>query len=316
MKPIITLTLNPAIDQVIELDRLVVGSMNRALTSRPMTGGKGINVARVLKGFGMEVLTAGFSAGNGTGMIHRTLEAEGIPAHFIEVPGEVRVNLKIHDASDGKTTEINQPGFKVDGDAADRLMSRVESLLEIGSALVLTGSLPAGMPRTAYLKLAQLAWNRNIPVFLDADGENLEMGLSGQPYAVKPNRDELERYAGSRMEADSDWVHAMRKFRESGAECIAATMGPGGVMMLDGDTAWHAGGLPIVPACATGAGDSTLAAMIYGWHHRLPPQRIAALMSAAGGMTAARPGLSFCTLCEMLESADTVVVRHIPSCPE
>ena len=227
MKPILTLTLNPAIDQVIELERLVVGSMNRALSSNPMTGGKGINVARVLKGFGLEVLAAGFSAGNGTEMIHRTLEAEGIPAHFIEVPGEVRVNLKMHDAADGKTTEVNQPGFTVDEDATEQLLSRVESLLEVSSALVLTGSLPGGMTRTAYLVLAQLAWNRNIPVFLDADGENLEMGLSGHPYAVKPNRDELERYAGCHVETEADWVHAMRRFKGSGAEFIAATMACG-----------------------------------------------------------------------------------------
>ena len=311
MKPVMTLTLNPAIDQVIEMERLVVGSMNRARSSTPMTGGKGINVARVLKAFGMPVIAAGFSAGAGGTSIVRTLESEGIPARFLDVPGEVRINLKIHDAASGKTTEINQPGFPVDDAAFQQLLAMLAPLLDEASALVLTGSLPAGTPPDAYRKLGILARERQVPVFLDADEENLKWGISAFPYAVKPNRDELERHAGVRLHADGDWLRAMRGFREAGVERVAATMGPEGVMMLDGDTAWHAGGLRIQPACATGAGDSTLAAMIWAWSRDLPPKRTVALMSAAGGVTTSKPGVAFCTLEEMLAAADQVTVREV-----
>lgn len=311
MKPVLTLTLNPAIDQVIELDKLVVGSMNRALSSRPMTGGKGINVARVLKGFGVDVMAAGFSAGSGGDMLRRTLDGEGIAGRFLSVPGEVRVNLKIHDATDGKTTEINQSGFSVDAGAVENLLSIVESLLGDVSSLVLAGSLPTGAPIRMVRELTRLAFERKVPVFLDADNENLRQGLDGRPYAVKPNRDELERFSGIRLRTDADWVRAMRGFRLFGAEAVAATMGSEGVIMLDADCAWHASGLRIVPDCATGAGDSALAAMVYAWINGFPPQRTVALMSAAGGMTTTKPGVAFCTLDEMLEAADRIVVRQI-----
>jgi len=311
MKPVMTLTLNPAIDQVIELDRLVVGSMNRARSSTPMTGGKGVNVARVLRAFDVPVLAAGFAAGAGGTSITRTLEAEGIPARFLEVPGEVRVNLKMHDAASGKTTEINQPGFPIDEAAFGRLLAMLDPLVAEASALVLTGSLPSGSPPDAYRRLGILARERGVPVFLDADGENLKWGVSAFPYAVKPNRDELERHTGVRLGQDRDWLRAMRGLQGAGVERVAATMGPEGVMMLDGDTAWHAGGLRIQPACATGAGDSTLAAMIWAWSRVLPPKRTVALMSAAGGVTTSKPGIAFCTLEEMLEASERVVVREV-----
>ncbi len=311
MKPVMTLTLNPAVDQIIELDRLVVGSMNRARSSTPMTGGKGVNVARVLKAFDVPVLAAGFAAGAGGASVIRTLGAEGIPARFLEVPGEVRINLKMHDAASGKTTEINQPGFTVDEAVFGRLLAMLAPLVGEMSALVLTGSLPAGTPPDAYRRLGILARERGVPVFLDADGDNLRWGLSAYPFAVKPNRDELERHTGVRLGGDRDWLRGLRGLQTAGAERVAATMGPEGVMMLDGDTAWHAGGLRIQPACATGAGDAALAAMIWAWSRALPPRRTVALMSAAGGVTTSKPGVAFCTLEEALAASERIPVREV-----
>lgn len=311
MKQIVTITLNPAVDQVIELDRLSLGTMNRARSCRPMTGGKGINVARVLKGFGLEVVATGFLAGSGGVMTARTLEQEGIEARFLSVDGEVRVNLKVQERIGGLTTEINQPGFTVDEDAFHQLLDQVGMLLGNAEALVLTGSLPPGCPPNAYRRLGSLASEHAVPVFLDADGENLKWGVSALPFAVKPNEDELRQYSGFSLRNDREWVLAMRGLRQNGVRQVAATMGPDGVMMLDGDTVWHAPGLRVAPACATGAGDAALAAMVWAWHHVLPAKRAVALMSAAGGMTTAKPGIAFCTLEEMLEGADRIQVREV-----
>ena len=311
MKPVVTVTLNPAVDQVIEVDRLVVGSMHRAVSCRPMTGGKGINVARVLKGFGMEVVATGFLAGGGGVMVSQTLQQEGIDARFLLVDGEMRVNMKVQDRFGGKTTEINQPGFAVDETHFAALLEQVGTLLGNAEALVLTGSLPPGCPSEAYRRLGILASEYGVPVFLDADGENLKWGVSALPYAVKPNEDELKQYSGLPLGNDRDWVLAMRGLRQNGVRQVAATMGLDGVMMLDGDMAWHAQALRIQTACATGAGDAALAAMIWSWHNVFSAARTVAHMSAAGGMTAAKPGIAFCTLEEMLEAVTRIQVRQV-----
>ncbi len=153
-------------------------------------------MARVLKGFGLDVVATGFLGGAGAGMAAQTLEQEGVAARFVPVSGEMRVNLKVHDRQGGRTTEINQPGFAVDDAAFARLAEQLRQLLPQAAALVLTGSLPPGCPENAYRQLGILASAHGVPVFLDADGENLKWGVSAMPYAVKPNEDELRRYSG------------------------------------------------------------------------------------------------------------------------
>ncbi len=111
---IATVTLNPAIDKSVAVPRFEVGKTNRGEVSRTDAGGKGINVAKAVKQFGAEVCALGFVAGSNGHFILEALAASGIPADFINVPGETRVNLKIHDPVYGTETEVpNEPGFQV-----------------------------------------------------------------------------------------------------------------------------------------------------------------------------------------------------------
>ncbi len=308
-KPVITVTLNPAIDQVIMLERLVSGSMNRTLSSQSMAGGKGINVARALKKFGVETFAIGFIGEAGSDLIEKTLGLEGIPYHFIKTDGSVRTNLKITETGTGLTTELNQPGFSASEAMLAALIEKLCTLLPGASALVLTGSIPAGTPTDAYYQIGVLAETYKIPVFLDADGENLRFGLAGKPYAVKPNRDELNQFSGATLQRLVDWQAAMAQFCTFGPMLVAATMGPEGVLVLDGQDVWHATSPPVTVACATGAGDATLAAMIYGWLSGFSKKEIAAWMCASGSATVAKPGVAFCTRYEVADILAEVIVN-------
>jgi len=301
-KPVITVTMNPAIDQVIELDHFIIGSMNRAKSSTPMLGGKGINVARVLAGFGVPVITTGFFGENSRDFLQSVLKSEGIENAFQYVSGEVRVNLKIHDAASGYTSEINQPGFSVSKKQWNLFLQTMSNLLDQASALVLTGSIPDGVPNNAYYLLTKMAAEKHIPVFLDADGQNLQFGLQGKPFCVKPNRDELELFAGRTLATEQELIMAMIEFRNYGVSLIASTMGAQGILMLNDSTVWKIDALPITPACATGAGDSVFAAMVYAWLNQFSIQETLAWMSAAGGITTSKHGVVFCTK-EEVESA-------------
>ena len=110
---IVTVTLNPAIDRSLTVPRFEVGKTNRGEVRRTDAGGKGINVAKAVKQFGAEVCALGFVAGSNGHFILEALAASGIPADFTNVPGETRVNLKIHDPVYKTETELNEPGFQV-----------------------------------------------------------------------------------------------------------------------------------------------------------------------------------------------------------
>ena len=82
---IATVTLNPALDKTIYVERLVVGDTNRIERIETDAGGKGVNAARVLKELGADVLALGFLGGKAGRFIMHVLEEEGIPSDFVHV---------------------------------------------------------------------------------------------------------------------------------------------------------------------------------------------------------------------------------------
>src|SRR5688572_27525610 len=134
---IITVTLNPAIDETVEVDRLEVADTNRVLAIRRDIGGKGINVARVLKALGYEPLAMGFAAGRFGRMIEEQLEDEGIGCDFIPYPGETRTNLNIVDRSAHTSTMLAAPGPLVPPEAIERLLRHLLRRLRRDTWLVL-----------------------------------------------------------------------------------------------------------------------------------------------------------------------------------
>ena len=124
---IATVTLNPAIDKSVTVRGFEIGKTNRGEVDRVDAGGKGINVAKALKRLGSAVCALGLVAGSNGRFILDALSAEGIPADFVHVPGETRVNLKIHDPEKGTETELNEPGFRVTAEHLEELRRKIEA---------------------------------------------------------------------------------------------------------------------------------------------------------------------------------------------
>ena len=170
---IVAVTLNPAVDQTIELDALVEGDTNRVAAIRWDVGGKGINVARVLKELGYEPLACGFAPGDMGRMIEDSLLDAGIGCEFTFVPGETRTNITILDRETHVHTVLAAAGPRVTEHAIAQLRSRLGRRLRprIDSWLVLAGSIPPGADAGLYVDLLGVAADRGTRTALDADGD-------------------------------------------------------------------------------------------------------------------------------------------------
>ena len=121
-KRVLTITMNPSIDKTVSVKKLIPYGLNRVINSRIDIGGKGINVAKVLKSFGMDVTAAGLIAGKWGNFLLNSLKASGFSVEFTETCGEIRTNIKIVDTNVNRTTEINEPGFNVETETIQRFM--------------------------------------------------------------------------------------------------------------------------------------------------------------------------------------------------
>ena len=308
---VVTVTLNPALDKTVVIPRLDVGGLNRVKKLRIDPGGKGINVARVLNGFGINVKATGLLAGSQGHLLLNYLNSENISADFLTIPGETRTNLKIVDDSSNVTTEINETGFEVAPSDMNVFKAKLVTLLEQASFLVLSGSLPFKVESDIYRELIELANHKGVKTILDADDKALAEGIQAVPFAVKPNIHELEKLVGCKMADDRDIVCACRLLLERGIQIIIVSMGAQGAIVMNCQEAYRLRVKAIIPKSTVGAGDSMVGALAYSLLSKHSLVETAQWAVAAGTVTALQSGTQVCSLQQVRQFLHQVSIEKM-----
>lgn len=284
---IITVTMNPAMDKTVEIDRLLSGGLNRIKKVEYDAGGKGINVSKTIKALGGESIATGFLGGNTGKNIEMVLDEKGICHEFVWVNGETRTNTKIVEEN-GSVTELNEPGPVIDDRQMDRLIRKILGYAKEGTLFVLSGSVPKGVDPMIYARLILLLHEKGAEVLLDADGELLKNGLSQGPDMIKPNQAELEKYAGlCRESSEEALLNTARKMRGEGVKSVAVSMGEDGALFLLDSYEARCPALPVKAHSTVGAGDAMVAALAFSWNQKLSGEETVRLCmaSSAGAVT-------------------------------
>jgi 1-phosphofructokinase family hexose kinase len=259
---IITVTPNAALDVTYEVDALTPHTSHRVRTVTERAGGKGLNVASVLAGLGHDVLVTGYAGGVTGARIRADLDERGLRHSFAPSDGEARRTLTVVSAADADATVFNEPGPTQSPGSWQALLDHVAHLLtDTGSSVVvLSGSLPPGLPPDAYAALVRRCRQAGAAVVLDADGEPLRRGLAAGPDVVKPNRSELAAATGL-----DDVAAGVEALRALGARDVVVSAGPDGLAWYAADGTAVRGHLDApLDGNPTGAGDAVVAALAAG----------------------------------------------------
>jgi tagatose 6-phosphate kinase len=292
---ILVVALNPALDITHELAGVDWSGVNRPAVVRSRPGGKGLNVGRTLHALGADVLVIGLLGGPAGDAISAGLASAGVPGAFTATAAETRRTFAVVDTERRQTALFNEPGPLVSPDEYPVFVARFDSEVKGSAAVVLSGSLPQGLPRDTYARLAAVAAAAGVPVVLDADGPALLHAIAARPAIVKPNLAELESAVGHPLRTgsgdlgDAAIVAAARELRTAGAEAVVVSLGPDGLLAVTADGMWRAappGGMARNP---TGAGDAVVAGLAHGLVRADPwPERLRHA-TALGAATAAAP---------------------------
>ena len=186
---IVTVTLNAALDVAYEAEGLTWQATRDVTRVRHRAGGRGVAVARVLHTFGHEVLAAGLAGGATGELIREDLGRSGIPVAFTEIGRESRRVLEVTDTGVGRTIRLREPGPYVTTEELGRFAGDYRRLLADATAVVLCGTLPAGLPPEIYGSLASWAAEAGVPVILNAGGSALGYAAARRPDLVVPDAD-------------------------------------------------------------------------------------------------------------------------------
>lgn len=308
---ILTVTLNPCIDKTITVDGFKIGGLNRTSSVREDFGGKGINVSKVLSAFGEPSVASGICAGEGGRALLKYLEKQGIEHRFIQENGNMRTNYKIVDGKTRVTTEINESGFAVSAETAQRFVNVFETAVNSGDIVILSGSVANGFENDIYFRLAEAAAERGAKVILDADGAKLKLGIKAKPYAIKPNLPEFEELLGRRLTNIREIAEAAKSLAEDFVQCVIVSMGADGAVIVNRDNAYVTKPFEIECKSTVAAGDSMVAALAYAIKKGFSDEKTAKFITAAGTITASKEGTQVCSLREVTENTDRVSLKKV-----
>jgi len=256
---IISVTMNAAIDRTVAVPNFRQGHRHRAVESRTVPGGKGINVARALGLLGRPVIATGLAGGSNGGWILRQLQEETLLTDFIRISEESRINLAVVDPTTGEQTEINERGPGVRADELDRLLERIDYLAAGARLCVLAGSLPPGVDMDFYATLIGILRARGIPVLLDSEGEPMSAGMRAGPTMITPNKLEAEELIGQEFDTGDDLYSMLSELIEMGPSQAAITL-PEGCVAMVGEGAeqrmLEVSIEPLEPISTVGSGDA------------------------------------------------------------
>ena len=283
---ITTVTLNPAIDKTIVLERFVHGSVNRVQSVREDMGGKGINVAKVLNSLGCDTCAIGFMGENNFANVRFLLRNEKLDSEFVTISGNTRINTKIIETSTKTTTDINEEGFPVSANHIGMMKTLIRKYAEQSEYLVFSGRLPTGTNPDLYLELMQsVADISGLKTVLDAEGELLLAGLKAKPFAIKPNLFELETALNQKLDSHDKIVEAAKiLIHEYQIKSVLVSMGGDGSILVTEDQSFYTKALKVDVKGTVGAGDSMLAGYLFG-------------LTGSGGL---KEALAWATVCGAL----------------
>jgi tagatose 6-phosphate kinase len=282
---ILTVTLNAAIDRTVAVPNFRLGHRHRAVESRTVAGGKGINVARALRLLGRPVIAGGFAGGPTGNRVLEQLRKEAILTDFTWIAGETRVNMAVVDPTSGEQTEINERGPAVSPEEVERFTERLRYLAGGARICVLAGTLPPGADAGLYARLVGDLRECGVTSILDSEGESMLAGLRAGASIVTPNEREAEELVGQEFADRDDVVQGLSELVRLGAGEAAITR-PDGCLATIGQGAerrvLEVRTRPLEPVSTVGSGDAFLAGYAAGIYDGREPADCLAYAVACG----------------------------------
>lgn len=261
---IATVTINPALDKSLVVEKLIPEKKLRCSNTAMEAGGGGINVSRAIQKLGGESIAIFPSGGLNGRCLNQILETQNITFKSIPVSNQTRENFTVTESFANAQYRFVMPGSFLSNAEIEACITGITSLNPSPTIIVASGSLPPGVPDNFFARLAVIAKQIGAKYILDTSGIPLKLALQECVYLLKPNLSELcslvEKDYLQLVEVDAAAQEVIKKAR---CEVIVVSMGPAGAMLVTANEQERIPA-PVVKKLSTvGAGDSMLGGMAW-----------------------------------------------------
>jgi 6-phosphofructokinase 2 len=294
---IYTITLDPILDRIIEVEELIYDDVNTVMEEKKYPRGKGIDVSRVIKELDGQSIAMGFVGGyNGLEIVGRLVN-EGIICDFTKIHTETRANITILQRKKKLQTLLGTLCPAISQIEVDEFFRKAQEI-PANSYVVISGNIPQGMNDSFYAQLITTLKERNIKVILDTDEEALKRGVDAGPYLIKPNIHEFGRLVETNVSEVEEIIKYARPYEDK-IKYIVVSMGAKGVVGISKEGNFHVIPPKIYVRSSIGAGDSLVAGIIFALSENTPFEDALVLGVACGTASALNPGGDLCKISDV-----------------
>ncbi len=292
---VLTITANPAVDKSTKTNLVMPEKKIRCQRPVYEPGGGGINVSRALKKLGSESTTMYFAGGSTGELMHQLLAKEELDQNIIKTNAPVRENLIVLDETDQQHYRFGMPGPEIKKEEWQKMLDEIDKMGEELSFVVLSGSLPPGVPDDFAARIAQIAKKKDIKFVIDTSGKPLKTALDEGVFLAKPNQLELKNLMGEeKIKPGQLELFARQLVKNKKAEVMVVSLGAKGALYATSDHSEYIISPVIDTDSAVGAGDSMVAGMIHGFLHKKSVKEAVIYGIAAGTAATITPGTELC----------------------
>lgn len=266
---VLAITLNPAVDVVYEINAMELVKSNRVDKAYYSPGGKGNNVARVLKNVNKENITVmGFVGGSRGRWLEKKLDDIGLNVEMVYTSSETRQCIAV--TSQGETTEILEGDFAVSEKETGSFLEKLEHVISRKkiSLATISGSFPQGVTTSFLIKMLHICHKNDVDVMIDSSDQRVKQLLAQRPKWIKPNKFELEAFTEKTIDSIEDAQDAAKALVRSGAKNVFVSLGSEGLLLVSESENYYCEPQPIEVQSTVGAGDATVAGILLGASER------------------------------------------------
>jgi 6-phosphofructokinase 2 len=297
-QPIVSLSLNPAIDLNYEVTAITHDQKSRASKTYYDPGGTGINVGKALQILKANCKTCYITAGKMGEFLDGMIQQELTDTYSLRVEGETRINTTILQSSPFRQYEINATGPHISPHQIEQIVDQFLTFCQQGIG-ILTGSLPPGLPKDTYNKINLLMQQQGARCIIDAPIDILRHTLDSQPFLIKPNLHELETLQNKSLSSVEQIAAEARQLIQRGCHLVCVSLGEKGAILSTVENSFFCNAPDITTHSTVGAGDSMVAALAYAHIQQQSPQNALTLAVACGTATAKQPGSQLFKLADL-----------------
>lgn len=307
---IYTVTLNPALDRCLVVDRLLIDDTVRVHEEKIYAAGKGIDVSRAIKELDGQSVALGFVGSYDGFHLEGLLINAGVVTDFTRIGHETRTNIILKEKCSNKQYVISVPGPEVTATEIGQIYQRVLQVREM-DYLVMSGSLPRGATANLYGQIIMAAKKKKAFVFLDADGDALKAAINYRPTGIKPNLFELSRLVGRELRHEAEIIGACEEIHQKGIPYVLVSRGKDGLILSTVEQKIKAVAPLVAIDSTVGAGDSAVAGFILGFSQGRDLMECVRLACAAGTAAAMSPGTELCHKDQIEKLLPQVEISHV-----